>query len=36
VIRASTVDRYAQEAGFASTHVLPIEHEMFRAYRLNP
>jgi 2-polyprenyl-3-methyl-5-hydroxy-6-metoxy-1,4-benzoquinol methylase len=36
VIRASTVDRYAREAGFASTRVLPIEHEMFRAYRLNP
>lgn len=36
VIRASTVDRYAREAGFTSTDILPIEHEMFRVYRLNP
>lgn len=36
VIRSSTVDRFAREAGFASTDVLPIEHDIFRAYRLNP
>jgi len=36
VIRASTVDRFAQEAGFSSTDILPIEHDMFRVYRLNP
>jgi 2-polyprenyl-3-methyl-5-hydroxy-6-metoxy-1,4-benzoquinol methylase len=35
VIRASTVNRLAHDAGFASTEVLPIEHDMFRAYRLN-
>jgi 2-polyprenyl-3-methyl-5-hydroxy-6-metoxy-1,4-benzoquinol methylase len=34
VIRASTVDRFAAEAGFVSTAVLPIEHDMFRVYRL--
>ena len=34
VIRASTVDRYAHEAGFGSVEILPIEHEMFRAYRM--
>lgn len=36
VLRASTVDRLAREAGFASTNVLPIEHDIFRVYRLNP
>jgi len=36
VIRASTVDRFAHEAGFASTDILPIEHDIFRVYRLNP
>jgi 2-polyprenyl-3-methyl-5-hydroxy-6-metoxy-1,4-benzoquinol methylase len=35
VIRPSTVDRLAREAGFTSTDVLPIEHDIFRAYRLN-
>lgn len=36
VIRASTIERLAREAGFASTEILPIEHDIFRAYRLNP
>ena len=36
VIRSSTVDRFAREAGFASTEILPIEHDVFRVYRLNP
>jgi hypothetical protein len=36
VIRASTVERLAREAGFASTDILPIEHDNFRVYRLNP
>ena len=36
VIRSSTVDRLAREAGFASTDILPIEHDIFRAYRLHP
>ncbi len=34
VIRASTVARYAREAGFNKTEILPIEHDAFRAYRL--
>jgi SAM-dependent methyltransferase len=36
VMRSSTVDRFARDAGFASTAVLPIEHDVFRVYRLNP
>lgn len=36
VIRSSTVDRFSREAGFASTDILPIEHDIFRVYRLNP
>ena len=36
VIRSSTVERFAREAGFASTDILPIEHDIFRVYRLNP
>jgi len=36
VIRSSTVDQFAREAGFASTNILPIEHDIFRMYRLNP
>ena len=36
VIRASTVERLAGEAGFASTEILPIEHDIFRVYRINP
>jgi SAM-dependent methyltransferase len=34
VMRADTVRRYAAEAGFAEVEVLPIEHEVFRFYRL--
>lgn len=34
VMRPDTVRRYAAEAGFAGVAVLPIEHEMFRFYRL--
>ena len=34
VMRADTVRRYAAEAGFADVEVLPIEHEVFRFYRL--
>lgn len=36
VIRSWTVERLSHEAGFASTDILPIEHDMFRMYRLNP
>ena len=35
VIRSSTVERLADEAGFSSTDILPIEHDIFRVYRLN-
>jgi len=34
VMRADTLRRYATEAGFADVEVLPIEHEVFRFYRL--
>ena len=36
VMRSSMVERLAREAGFTSTEVLPIEHDIFRVYRLNP
>jgi 2-polyprenyl-3-methyl-5-hydroxy-6-metoxy-1,4-benzoquinol methylase len=34
VMRPSTVRAYAEAAGFAGVEVLPIDHEMFRFYRL--
>jgi SAM-dependent methyltransferase len=34
VLRPDTLRRYAAEAGFSSLRVLPIEHDMFRCYRL--
>jgi SAM-dependent methyltransferase len=34
VMRRDTLRRYAEEAGFDGIEVLPIEHEMFRFYRL--
>jgi SAM-dependent methyltransferase len=34
LLRTTTLERYAAEAGFASVEVLPIEHDMFRFYRL--
>jgi SAM-dependent methyltransferase len=34
VMRVDTVRRYAADAGFADVEVLPIEHEVFRFYRL--
>ncbi len=34
VMRTDTLRRYAREAGFADVEVLPIEHEVFRFYRL--
>ncbi|MEP6758606.1 MAG: methyltransferase domain-containing protein [Actinomycetota bacterium] len=34
VMRPDTLRRYAQEAGFADIEVLPISHDVFRAYRL--
>jgi 2-polyprenyl-3-methyl-5-hydroxy-6-metoxy-1,4-benzoquinol methylase len=36
VIRAETVRRYADEAGFSSCEVLPIEHDFWRFYLLTP
>jgi SAM-dependent methyltransferase len=35
VMRSDTLRRYAVEAGFAGIEVLPIEHDMFRFYRLH-
>jgi 2-polyprenyl-3-methyl-5-hydroxy-6-metoxy-1,4-benzoquinol methylase len=34
VMRPSTVERYAQEAGFSRVEILPIDHFFFRFYRL--
>jgi len=36
VMRTATLERYAQDAGFATLEVLPIAHDMFRFYRLRP
>ncbi|MDQ4024234.1 MAG: class I SAM-dependent methyltransferase [Actinomycetota bacterium] len=36
VMRADTVRRYAEEAGFAEFEVLPIENDFYRFYRLKP
>jgi 2-polyprenyl-3-methyl-5-hydroxy-6-metoxy-1,4-benzoquinol methylase len=36
VMRLATLQRYASEAGFAETTVLPIEHDFLRFYRLDP
>jgi hypothetical protein len=35
-MRTDTVRAYAEAAGYAATEVLPIEHELFRFYRLTP
>ena len=35
VMQVSTLEQYATAAGFASVEVLPIEHDMFRFYRLH-
>ncbi len=34
VMRTATFERYAADAGFTSVEVLPIDHDMFRFYRL--
>jgi 2-polyprenyl-3-methyl-5-hydroxy-6-metoxy-1,4-benzoquinol methylase len=36
VMRASTLEHYAREAGFTRFDVLPIEHDSFRLYLLRP
>ncbi len=35
VLRVATLERYADEAGFSSVEVLPVDHDMFRFYRLH-
>jgi ubiquinone/menaquinone biosynthesis C-methylase UbiE len=35
VMRSSTLTGYARRAGFADVEILPIDHEMFRFYRLH-
>jgi hypothetical protein len=34
VMRTSTLEHYAADAGFASVEVLPIDHDLWRFYRL--
>jgi SAM-dependent methyltransferase len=36
VMRPATLHRYATEAGFARVSVLPVQHDFFRLYRLEP
>ena len=36
VIRPATMRRFATEAGFSKVSILPIEHYVFRLYRLDP
>jgi 2-polyprenyl-3-methyl-5-hydroxy-6-metoxy-1,4-benzoquinol methylase len=36
VMRASTLESYAREAGFADVEVLGVEHDFWRFYRLTP
>lgn len=36
VMRPATFRRYALDAGFRSVTILPIDHEVFRFYRLEP
>jgi hypothetical protein len=34
VIRPSTMDRYAREAGFSGATPLPVDHDLWRFYEL--
>jgi hypothetical protein len=36
VMRAGTMRRYAEEAGFGTFQVLAIDHDFYRFYRLSP
>lgn len=36
VLRASTLQRYASEAGFAHVEVLPVQNDFWRFYHLRP
>jgi hypothetical protein len=35
-MRADTVRRYAEAAGFSDVDILPIENDFYRYYRLTP
>lgn len=35
VMRPATLERYARAAGFSALEVLPVEHDLFRFYRLH-
>ena len=35
-MRRDTLQRYAMEAGYSLTSVLPIENDFLRFYRLDP
>jgi 2-polyprenyl-3-methyl-5-hydroxy-6-metoxy-1,4-benzoquinol methylase len=35
VMRPATLERYARDAGFSALEVLPVEHDLFRFYRLH-
>jgi hypothetical protein len=35
-MRPATLERYAREAGFGGLTVLPVEHDFFRFYVLEP
>jgi 2-polyprenyl-3-methyl-5-hydroxy-6-metoxy-1,4-benzoquinol methylase len=35
VLRPATLERYARAAGFSALEVLPVEHDLFRFYRLH-
>jgi hypothetical protein len=35
VMRPDTLRRYAAAAGFGGVEILPIEHDLFRLYRLH-
>jgi hypothetical protein len=36
VIRPETVRRFAREAGFSAVTFLPVDHDFWRFYRLDP
>ena len=36
VMRPATFKKYGRDAGFSAVEILPLEHEMFRFYRLIP
>ncbi len=36
VMRPGTLERYARDAGFGRVEVLPVEHDLWRFYRLHP